>query len=80
MLQGEITMTMAPTPKPPCARCQKRVRWPGTKYCPSCREFILRDLQKKGYLCSTENPSNLGRRWHGGSREDTHETKFGRDG
>lgn len=37
------------TPRP-CRRCNRRPPVPGEKYCPTCRDNVLSQLERTGYF------------------------------
>lgn len=62
--------------KRPCVLCDNP-RVPGAKYCKECKKLVLLELQAAGYL--TPRPF-LGSPRSSEQKENTYETKHGRDG
>ena len=63
---------------PKCERCGEAPRPEGHRYCVPCRKAVIKELQAVGYL---KPAPQHGTPWRTNDhRENTYETKHGRDG
>ena len=60
----------------PCERCTVKSAVEGNRYCGDCRKLVIKEMREAGYLGPVPYQYSKRTRDH---KEDTRETKHGRD-